>query len=263
MNKICLLAASPFSKRDYERFGIFEIIQLGYEILILDCTPFLFKKFDKKVNGEILCIKKSNVIRCYSIFDLIKNILDFKPDWCVDFLEGYFRKNYLERVTIRIFLKSVSKIVLYRLGSFPFPSGFKNRTIISKIKNIFKRIIVGILSLPWQIFNADKVVIGGYEEFNKIKNKQKVIFAHNLDYDNYINANKKQFLNYKDKFLLFLDEDFPCHSDYERSGLSPNVEEKTYFSEMSNCLNIIGDKFKLKPYIKLHPRADFEKSKKA
>ena len=57
-------------------------------------------------------------------FDLIKNILDFKPDWCVDFLEGYFRK-YLERVTIRIFLKSVSKIVLYRLGSFPFPQVLK------------------------------------------------------------------------------------------------------------------------------------------
>ena len=80
------------------------------------------------------------------------------------------------------------------------------------------------MSLPWQIFNADKVVIGGYEEFNKIKNKQKVIFAHNLDYDNYINANKKQFLNYKDKFLLFLDEDFPCHSDFERIGVRTKCE---------------------------------------
>ena len=261
MNKICLLAASPFSKRDYERFGIFEIVQLGYEILVLDCTPFLYRKFDKKVNGEILCIKKNNVIRCYSIFDLIKNILAFKPDWCFDFLEGYCRKNYFERVMTRIFLKSVSKIVLYRLGSLPDSSDFKKKTIISKIKNKLKRIIIGILSLPWQILNADKVVIGGYEEFKKIKNKQKVIFAHNLDYDNYIKTSRKKFLNYKDKSLLFLDEDFPCHSDYERMGLRPNVNEKSYFKEMSNCLNVIGDKFKLKPYIKLHPRANFEKSK--
>ena len=32
---------------------------------------------------------------------------------------------------------------------------------------------------------------------------------------------------------------------------------------MTNCLNIIGENFKLKPYIKLHPRANFIKSKKA
>ena len=97
--KICFLCTSPFSKRDYIRFGIKEIIELGYSVLILDCTPFLEKIFDKKVDGQILCIKKSYVIRCYSIFDLIKNIFIFKPDWCVDFLEGYCRRNYFERVS--------------------------------------------------------------------------------------------------------------------------------------------------------------------
>ena len=122
---------------------------------------------------------------------------------------------------------------------------------------------MNILSLPWKIFNADKVAIGGYSEFNKIKNKKKIIYAHNLDYDDFIKTNKKRLPNNKEKFLLFLDEDFPCHSDYELFGSSPNINEKNYFNEISKCLNAIGHQFKLKPYIKLHPRANFEKSKSA
>ena len=192
-NRICFIAESPFSKRDYQRFGIFEIMQLGYEVLVLDCTPFLLKKFDRKVNGEKLCIKKSNVVRCYSIFDLIKNILIFKPKWCIDFLGGgYAWKNYLERASIRIFLKLFSKIVLYKLGSLPSPPVFQNKNPISKIKREVKIKILDILSLPLKIFNEDKVAIGGYTEFNKVKNKKKVIFAHNLDYDLYLMQNSKK-----------------------------------------------------------------------
>ena len=95
----------------------------------------------------------------------------------------------------------------------------------------------------------------------RLKNYQKIIFAHNLDFDNYKKVILKKDLLKQEKKYIILDEDFPCHTDYEREGLGPNIDELTYFREISNCLKIIGNKFNLNPYIKLHPKANFEKSK--
>ena len=261
MKRICFLCTSPFSIRDYKRFAINEIINLGYEVLVLDCTPLLEKSFEKYVNGENLCIKSKYVKRCYSLIKLIKYLLNFKPNWCVDFLEGYSKKYYFKRVFIRIFLKLISRIVIYRLGAFPYHSNLINKNFIIFFKNKIKLFIVNLLSIPWKIFREDKVVVGGYSEYKKIKDKNKLILAHNLDFDDFKKIKIKSRSVINEKYLLFLDEDFPCHSDYEREGISPNVDERIYYEEISSCLKFIGNKFHLNPIVKLHPRANFKKSK--
>ena len=107
----------------------------------------------------------------------------------------------------------------------------------------------------------DKWVLGGYSEFIKIKDKKKIISAHNLDYDNFLKIIRNPFFkNHSEKNILFLDEDFPCHSDFFREGTKSELNEIEYFSEMSHCLKKLEEIFNLKPIVKIHPRANFKKS---
>ena len=265
MKKVCFIVISPFTERDFKRFGISEFNN-NFDILILDCTPFLDKKFEEYIFAEDISIKKKYIKRCHSFFKFIKYFLGFKPNWTVYLISLYGKEKYFQRLILRLIVKLNSKIIHYRTGAYPnystlpIDKNSKLKIILENLKIIFRKIIY----FPLEILSPNKVVIGGFSEFKKLKDKNKAIFAHNLDYDNFldISRNRNSYNNNKLRYLLFLDEDFPCHSDYFRFGISPGIDEIKYFREMSNSLELIGNNFDLKPIIKLHPRANFKKSSK-
>ena len=161
---------------------------------------------------------------------------------------------------MRLIVKINSNIIHYRLFSIPEINTLPRKNSIiffDTIKFILRRIIY----MPYQIMCADKIAVGGYSEFLKVKDKKKAILAHNLDYDNFLAISRNKYFNKpKSKNLIFLDEDFPCHSDFFREGTTFEICEKEYFSEMSYCLENLGKALNLKPIVKLHPRANSNKS---
>lgn len=254
---------SPFSERDFKRFGIEEINNLNFQVLVLDCTPFLDEKFEEYICAENICIKNKNVKRCYSFFLFIKYFYKFLPNWTVYFIPLKGRGKYLQRFLIRLIVKLNSRIIHHRTGAHPYFDTLPNsKSNILKISKKIKFLLGKIIYFPIEILRADKVVIGGHSEFIKLRDKKNAILAHNLDYDNFLeisrNCKSKENIS---KNLLFLDEDFPYHPDFFRLGISPELDIK-YFTEMSECLNKLGEILNLKTFIKLHPRANIEKSSK-
>lgn len=263
MKRLCFITISPFSERDYKRYAIAEIKDLGCDVLILDCTPFLDNLFENYISGNDLCFKNENIIRCYSLIQFLRYFLQFNPNWTIDFI-SYERKIYFYSLLIRIVVKLTSKIIYYRTGGFPDATNeqiYKDKRFIflRKIKFLLGRFI----KLPWQIMGPDKWILGGYSEFIKVKDKKKIILGHNLDYDNFLKIIRNPILkNHSLGNILFLDEDFPCHSDFFREGIKSELNEIEYFSEMSLCLKKLEEIFNLKPIVKIHPRANFKKSSK-
>jgi len=262
MKKICFLVCSPFSEIDYIQFGISQIQKLGFQILILDCTPFLESKFYSEIGGDSITIKNELVLKCFSKKDIFLHLNKFNPEWCVDHLQGFSKKLYMDRVQIRLFLKFKFKIIEYKLKSIPFYKGLIHRNFFSQARNFFKLFIIKILSLPWKIADADMVIVGGRVEYQKLSKHRRIIKAHNFDFDNFKIFSQKKIILKSKKKLLFLDEDFPCHSDYIRDGLSPSINVEKYFEEISNCLLFLSNRFSLQPLIKLHPKANFKRSSK-
>ena len=89
MKKICFLVCSPFSEIDYIQFGISQIEKLGFQILILDCTPFLESKFYSEIGGDSITIKNELVLKCFSKKDIFLHLNKFNPEWCIDHLQGF------------------------------------------------------------------------------------------------------------------------------------------------------------------------------
>ncbi len=262
MKSLCLLVSSPFTKSDYKKYGISRIKKLGFEFLVLDCTPFLESKFYNDINGKEKVLKNECVITCFSKKDIFQNLKNFNPDWCIDDLGGFSKRLYFERVHIRLFIKKNFKLIEYKLKSIPFFNGLIHRHFLDLIKNLIKIKLIGILSIPWKVAKPDKVFISGFCEYKKFKDTSEVIQVHNFDYDNFRWFIKRKSFSKSEYNLVFLDEDFPCHSDYLRDGLSPSINEEGYFNEISEFLIKFSNRFKLKPIIKLHPKANFSKSRR-
>ena len=260
MKKICFLFSSPFTENDFSQYGISQIEELGFEILILDCTPFLEPKFYDEIGGDKISIKNKLVLKCSTKEDIFFYLNKFNPEWCIDVLQGFSKNLYIDRVHIRLFLKLNFKIIEYKLKSIPFYNGLINRNFYGYARNFIKIFLIKILSLPWIIAQPDKIVISGSVEYKKYFNHKGIIKAHNFDFDNFKKSKQKKVFIGSEMNLLFLDEDFPCHSDYIRDGLSPSINVEKYFREISNCLMYLSNRFCLKPLIKLHPKANFKRS---
>ena len=262
MKRICLLVSSPFTKSDYKKYGISNIKKKGFKFLVLDCTPFLELKFYIDIKGEFKVFKDESVITCHSKKDIFQNLKKFNPDWCIDDLGGFSKRLYFDRVQIRFFIKKNFKVIEYKLKSIPFFKGLIHQNSFELIKNLVKISLIKILSIPWEVAKPDKVVIGGFSEYIKFRNNAEIIQAHNFDYDNYKWCSERKSFIKSEYNLIFLDEDFPCHSDYLRDGVGPSINEEKYFEEISNFLINFSSRFKLKPIIKLHPKANFSKSRR-
>ena len=87
--------------------------------------------------------------------------------------------------------------------------------------------------------------------------KTSVIKAHNFDYDFFIKK-KETKSNKKGKFLVFLDEDGPYHSDFIRQEIRPFVTADKYFTVIDLGLSEIAKSLNLKIKIAAHPRSNYD-----
>ncbi len=144
---------------------------------------------------------------------------------------------------------------------------------LSKILNVLKRKISFIYSLNKQIFiylmnkyyfllgikNLDVIIIGGKHSLTNrnitylINEKTIKIFAHSVDYDNFLLSQNSSKLEYK--YAVFLDEDVCFHPNYVRINVKPLSKQEEYFPELNSFFSKIEMKYKIKIIIAEHPRS--------
>ena len=105
MLRICFLTCSPFSRRDNKRYAIERFKEASCEVIVLDCTPFLNRRFEKYISGQLLCVESFEVIRCHSLLDTIRHMQLFGQDWTVDMLGGYNKRSYIITLELKQFQK--------------------------------------------------------------------------------------------------------------------------------------------------------------
>ena len=264
--QVIYLVNSPFSKRNFNRFGINNWINQGWKVNVFDFTLFLFPKFWKFVNGDKLSCNFSGLKIFQNINEGLTVIESLEKKIVFIDLLGF------SSLEMRIRKATRRKGILVRtsLGSIPEPNNKKN------IFEIFT-------SIKRSIFNLEKLVFFITEKFKKIRSKRihpdyliasgsnsilgidkkktSVIKAHNFDYDFFI-KNKHIKLNKKGKFLVFLDADGPYHSDYIFEGVKPFVTADKYFPVIDLGLAEIAKSLNLEIKIAAHPRSNYKVKQK-
>jgi hypothetical protein len=259
--QVIYLISSPLSERDFNRFGIKNWVNKGWKVNVFDCTFFLFPKFWKFINGDKLSCNFEGLKIFHNINEALVALqsLENKVVY-IDFLGFSAAETQIRKVAHRN-----GVLVRMSLGSIPEPKSKKNIfNIFSLIKNpiiSFEKLIFFIQTKLKQIRAKrtipDYAVVSGSKSMLSVSNKKtSVIKAHNFDYDFFIRE-KYTKLNKKEKFLVFLDEDGPYHSDFIRLGIRPFVTADKYFPVIDLGLSEIARSLNLKVKIAAHPRSNY------
>ena len=178
---VVYLIASPFTFRDYTRFGVDAWINRGWNVLVLDFTKLLSKNFQCHVSAERPLVEFSGLIDVNTADEAIFRVNEIQGKAVfIDLLgESFFEQKF------RKLAKRKGKTLKLRLGSVPL----RKRSIIETIKEAALRPKSAIRFLSRILhssknFEADYIVVGGIKSEKSLSSQNsKLILAHNLDYD--------------------------------------------------------------------------------
>ncbi len=264
-----ILIAQPLNKRDFNRFGIKKLREIGNEVLIWDLT------FIENQN-QYLHINRDNKEKfdCYGL-----KVFNNKKELMSD-LYNLDKDKYIILTYLTLSHKSFS---FYRYLSLNFyygipsinvlPSSKYNLSIenyIKKfirklsimdlsIKNIFLKILIKTNNKFKLIKNADfYLATGKHYKNNLIGEKSILIPSCSFDYNTYLENSKYQNNEYKNH-ILFLDEYLPFHEDYHIDGYRKLLDPKKYYFYLESFFKYISDKTNLEIIIAAHPRSQYER----
>lgn len=263
---IIFITYFPFSKRDYDRFGIETLEGNGINTFVLDCTKYfnieIHKKYSKKLHYPFkkyfILSSKKEILDKIGSFENQKNIfVDLLPD-C--------KKSKKIRWIIK---KSNMKLMKMELGLLPkmeyinapiFYRYIKNILnpikLIRSINLLLKKIIDNIFDNIYKT-SPDILLLSGKKSNLLIDGDISIIWAHAFDYDIYLeNRNCK----IKTSHIVFLDEDMISHSDYIQLGVKAPISYDEYFPKMSMFFDDVEKISGLEVIIAAHPKSSYKDS---
>lgn len=254
---VTYLIRSPLSLRDYNRHGIDEWKNRGWNVRVFDFTKILNQKFWNYVEGDQLTQPFSGLTVFETAKEAINEIEKIESNSVFVDLLG---KNFFE-LKCKALAKQKGKTIQLYLGYNP---GIGVAQTLSKnIKRAVLHPEVLLQFLVRKIFvnykiHPDYVVVGGIKSEQQIKSvTSKLIRAHNLDFDFILKDETPEDLS--DNHVLFLDDDTCYHSDYINLGITPYASPKNYFPTMNKGLNKIANAFNSEVVVAAHPRSDYKK----
>ena len=257
MEKILILSPGPFSKRDYDRFGI-DYLKKNFSVRIIDLTAWLYPNFWKEISNKILKLEDCETISNKN--DFLKFNTDNDPIIVLDFIEKNTKTNWVRsQLKKRKCLFIGFDINLIPQDSFNILKSFK--------KHNFKKLPIKIISVLINFFlqkyyNFNKkylpqiLVVGGLSSSRKFKIKRK-IYAHCMDYDVYLKIKNKtkENHNYDRPYAVFLDEDMCNHPDYIFQNINIPVSENEYYPILINFFKRFELLTGLKIKFAAHPKS--------
>ena len=244
--RIVYVVENIFTKRDYDRFYINELIENGFEVLIVDVTELIYGEV-----GDSLNIKSidTNYAKCKSIKEFCEILKQFKPNFSVNLVHRAKNK-YLYRFFIALYLNRKSKLIEHYCENLPLNLSFLS----------IKRVLKKILFSPWLLIRPSYSIVTNQ---NSIKFASgKLIKLHENDYDLYLKSSRKSKKNTSIPYLLFLDEGGAFHPDFIYQKVKCPLTPEIYYPEINRSLFNLAENLKLQPLVQLHPRVNGDNIKK-
>ena len=257
MKSVGFFLISPFTKRDYNRFGI-EILKKKFNVYVFDLSIL----YDNNFNDNLS--KTYHFDNYFSISSLDVSQFDkFNLDFAIDFLD-ISPLSYKIRSILKINKTSISKV---QNALIPESELKNNIPFIKKIiKNIFKlsswrNIIFSFQKLinPKIFFESDEIFVGGSSGENLIAStfSKNIIPSHSFDYDIFLDIDKKKNV-FIEKYIVFVDQNLAFHTDIKFLKLNQVVTAEKYYQSLEMFFQKFEYLYGLKLIIAAHPRSNYE-----
>lgn len=257
ISKIIFFIATPFNKRDEERFGVEELQGNGFGVEVWDFTPVLNPdRFVKHVPVDKTDLEE------YYIFcsrqDIIASISKLAGTCLILNLINYGYESYfIYRAITRQRLAYCQYRYYFPVFELPKRGGFYKR-----LSNITLEKLIAYLfaAIPYQYLGvrpADILIAaGGNFSLPKIPmdGRTKIFWTHHYDYEIYLRESQKP-AEIDSSMIVFLDQYFPSHPDAHSEFVLPPEE---YYSLMRGFFDYLEKKYAVHIVIAAHPRSNYD-----
>ena len=254
---IIILTDSPFSKRDYDRFGI-EILQQYFNVVVLDCTPWLKPQVWRQYSEIAYPCSQYKAIDNWDEFK--RAIAQVSKGLAIDYLESSSFSNSINQVfreydVLRVLVFSGSLPTL-RLNTMQ-----KLKLLYSEgniVRRLFARLLSKIRSCFSATMPADVAILSGEACLKApLANASHKIMAHSFDYDLYLSLRNKKGMRSK-PYAVFLDMDLAYHSDILYMGIKPPVTADKYYFSLLAFFDMFERITGLNVVFAAHPRSRYD-----
>lgn len=256
IKKIIFVVASPFNKRDNERFGIELLRENGFDVCVWDLSPFLNSyrwrnaiPIDKCEPGKVFFTRR----------EFIFALAHLSNDCFISLAIGYSYKSFsVFREISRLGLPY--SFVLYNVPCFGF---YPKKGKIKLLRRVFSKdlLLYFFWKLPYKFLgikpaNAMLMLGGEIELISKypVDNTTNIIKSHYFDYDIYLKEMREPS-QVDDNLGVFLDSFLPFHPDWESALV---LEPAGYYSSLCNFFDFLEKKHGMRIVIAAHPRSAYE-----
>lgn len=257
MINLLILTESPFSKRDYDRFGI-ELLSQSFRVRVLDCTLWLNPEV---LNQNLLIVYSCSIHAPVANFDAFcRQLNNPNKSIAIDYLG-----NCSKSKQIRDYLKNkhIPRVVVHS-GLLPAPnSSWLSRLYrsfaASKISSFPKKTYEQIRQIISSDPEPEIVLLSGTAGMSdrRLSGVKHRIWAHSLDYDIYLRERNRD-QQAIEPYAVFLDEDMVHHTDYAHLRVKPPATEAAYYTAMNAFFQEFEQEIGLPIVIAAHPRARYD-----
>lgn len=249
---------SPFSKRDYDRFGV-EILERYFTVHVLDFTPWLKPQVWKVYSNTGYAFPGCHLISNES--DFKGYLLNVENCLAIDYLSAGIQAI---RIRKKLLLRGIRRVVT-DMGGLPEAPP---TTFIEKIErlthrtNLF-RVITSKISylvssffikepLPDIALVSGTVLLQGQntEHANKI-------WAHSCDYDTYLKL-RSAHGDRSRPYAVYVDSDVAHNSDYLTLGWKPCVRADVYYPALFKFFDMFEQATGMEVVFAAHPRSQWD-----
>ncbi|MHA8054524.1 hypothetical protein VR611_01130 [Aquirufa nivalisilvae] len=254
IEKVILFVQNKFTIRDFNRFGVRELVNANFIVEVFDFSPILRTK-DYTLNylpqDEI---SDTYIIKIYSSEDIENYLSIYNPK--NTFISCYINLYPNTKYIFEVISKKKLRYAIFRNNCIPdiYPW---YRNLLSRINYYLK-----FYFLSPNISPATVAFVAGRKAKrqlgNKISNNTKFINVASNDFNNYkgIELTKNQ-LEYTDfPKVIFIDEYYPLHPDLDDNNF---ISPEKYYELVNVFLNLLTKNLNLNCGIAVHPRADYTK----
>lgn len=253
MRQLFIITETPFTARDYQRFGI-DYLENFFEVIVCDCTAWLQKKFWGKYKSTADQRKKYKVVANYR---QLLSVPIYPGDVVIDCLGDYVAVNFFRKRLIQ------KKIILTKLQNGLYPAVSRSKRWGKSLKSLLLSPRKWLLQCRKRIcalsYVPPTVLIVGGEIGLDTKDARHAKFnllAHSFDYDIYLQVRMVSQKN-NEKYIVFLDQDLARHSDFYFDNVRCPVFEDSYYHALDVFFTKIEKKLGMKVIFSAHPRADY------
>ena len=269
INKVIYIFEQPFSRWNYDRFGIKIFIDRGWDVEIWDLTNLVYPDAAK-----IIAASTSGSMKLDQLY-LLSNERELESRYKAlkggEFYISAFGEGFYQ-LKVKRRLAKLGLIRIHQYLGFISINESRNKLtyLISRIirfLNMTPAKLVEILSI--KILNKiylnqvapQFLVVSGEKSIPRANGSKEpaLIYAHNRDYDTFL----KLSLNGREAGndgIIFIDQNLCFHSDYVLNNMSSTfVSVNRYFPSICHGLRTIAQSLQEKVGVAAHPRFSPEK----